>query len=87
MVKLNISRSTCSRRILWHQLFIFHRSGHYWVFAYAVQNDILIHQMDFVTAFLNGNLDEEIYMQQPEGYTKPGKEHLVCKLKKYHSMV
>ena len=50
--------------------------------ALAVQNDMLIHQMDVVTAFLNGKLDEEIYMEQPEGYVQPGKENLVCKLKK-----
>ena len=50
--------------------------------AFAVQNDLLIHQMDVETAFLNGKLDEEIYMQQPEGYVKPGEEHLVCKLQK-----
>ena len=34
--------------------------------AFAVQNDLLIHQMDVETAFLNGKLDEEIYMQQPK---------------------
>ena len=34
--------------------------------AFAVQN-MLIHQMDVVTVFLNGKLDEEIYMEQPEG--------------------
>lgn len=50
--------------------------------AYAVQNDLLIHQMDVETAFLNGKLDEEIYMQQLEGYVKPGEKHLVCKLEK-----
>ena len=50
--------------------------------AYAVQNDMLVHQTDVVTAFLNGNLDEEIFMLQPDGYIKPGEEHLVCKLKK-----
>ena len=50
--------------------------------AFAVRNDMLVHQMDVVTAFLNGTLEEEIYMQQPEGYVQPGKEHLVCKLKK-----
>lgn len=38
--------------------------------------------MDVVTAFLNGHLEEENYMEQPEGYIKPGQEHLVCKLKK-----
>ena len=50
--------------------------------AFAVQNDMLIHQMDVVNAFLNGELKEEIYMQQPDGYLQPGKEELVCKLKK-----
>ena len=50
--------------------------------AYAVENNMEIHQMDVVTAFLNGELDEDIYMDQPEGYTLKGKEHLVCKLRK-----
>ena len=50
--------------------------------AFAVQNGMLIHQMDVVTAFLNGKLDKEIYMAQPDGYNEAGKEHLVCKLKK-----
>ena len=44
---------------------------------------MLIHQMDVVTAFLNGTLEEEIYMKQPEGYAKPGEIYLVCKLKKF----
>ncbi len=51
--------------------------------AYAVQNDMFIHQMDVVTAFLNGNLDEDIYMYQPAGYIQPGKEKMVCNLKKW----
>ena len=50
--------------------------------AFAVQHDFLIHQMEVETGFLNGKLNEEIYMQQPEGYVKPGEEHLVCKLEK-----
>ena len=50
--------------------------------AFAVQNEMLVHQMDVVTAFLNGNLKEDIYMEQPPGYTQPGRENLVCKLKK-----
>ena len=50
--------------------------------AFAIQNDMLIHQMDAVTAFLNGTLEEEIYMKQPPGYVQKGKEHLVCKLNK-----
>jgi hypothetical protein len=44
--------------------------------------DFEIHQMDVKTAFLNGFLDEDIYMAQPEGFEEPGKEHLVCKLHK-----
>ncbi|TYK30698.1 Retrovirus-related Pol polyprotein from transposon TNT 1-94 [Cucumis melo var. makuwa] len=41
--------------------------------------------MDVKTAFLNGNLDEEEFMDQPEGFMVEGKEHMVCKLKRYQS--
>ena len=50
--------------------------------ALAVNQDLELVQMDVKTAFLHGDLDEEIYMEQPEGYEVSGEEHLVCKLKK-----
>nr|GEY37234.1 zinc finger, CCHC-type [Tanacetum cinerariifolium] len=50
--------------------------------ALAAIQDLVIHQIDMKTAFLNGDLDEEIYMKQPEGFVMPGHESKVCKLKK-----
>lgn len=44
--------------------------------------DMELEQMDVKTAFLHGDLEEVIYMEQPEGFMQPGTEHLVCRLKK-----
>ena len=52
------------------------------VIALAVHKDIKLHQMDVKTAFLNGELSEEVFMKQPEGFVKEGEKDLVCRLKK-----
>ena len=36
-------------------------------------HDLVVHQMDIKIAFLNGDLEEEIYMTQPEGFVVPDK--------------
>ena len=50
--------------------------------AIAAYYDYKIWKMDVKTAFLNGYLKEEIFMEQPEGFTSSLSSGLVCKLKK-----
>jgi len=48
----------------------------------AASLDLEIKQLDIKTAFLHRDLEEEIYMEQHEGFEVAGKENLVCRLKK-----
>ena len=50
----------------------------------AAQYDLILHQCDYKSAYLNAPIDEEIYMEQPEGFEVKGEngERLVCKLHK-----
>ena len=52
------------------------------IMALLTHYDLKLHQMDIKTAFLNGNLEDNVYMEKPVGFTKETKEHMVCKLKK-----
>ncbi|KAK8921663.1 hypothetical protein KSP39_PZI019972 [Platanthera zijinensis] len=52
------------------------------VLGMAASMDLEVEQMDVKTAFLHGDLEEELYMEQPEGFVAKGKHHLVCRLKK-----
>ena len=50
--------------------------------AIATLHSLEIHQMDVKTAFINGDLNEEIYMDQPEGFVCSGQENKVYRLVK-----
>nr|GEU62020.1 retrovirus-related Pol polyprotein from transposon TNT 1-94 [Tanacetum cinerariifolium] len=50
--------------------------------AYAAHKNMVVYQMDVKTAFLNGNLREEVYISQSDGFVDPDNPNLVYKLKK-----
>jgi hypothetical protein len=51
------------------------------ILSVAAQRDYEIHQVDIKTAFLNGDLEEEVYVTQPPGFEN-GDPRVVCKLNK-----
>jgi transposase InsO family protein len=50
--------------------------------AYACSKNIKVYQMDVKSTFLNGELEEEVYIEQPEGFQLSENTYYVCKLKK-----
>lgn len=48
----------------------------------ATKHHWSLHQLHMKCAFLNGELKEEVYLKQHEGFIKQGQENLDCKLKK-----
>ncbi|GJR95504.1 retrovirus-related pol polyprotein from transposon TNT 1-94 [Tanacetum coccineum] len=50
--------------------------------ANAASKNMTVYQMDIKTAFLNGELKEEVYVSQPEGFINPARPHHVYRLKK-----
>ncbi|WJZ99221.1 hypothetical protein VitviT2T_017686 [Vitis vinifera] len=52
------------------------------VIALAARNGWSVYQLDVKSAFLHGELNEAVFIEQPQGYEKKGEEHKVYKLKK-----
>ncbi|GKB28168.1 retrovirus-related pol polyprotein from transposon TNT 1-94 [Tanacetum coccineum] len=52
------------------------------IIAMAAQRGWGIHQLDVKSAFLHGELNEDVFVEQPQGYEVAGKEHMVYKLHK-----
>nr|GEZ86996.1 retrovirus-related Pol polyprotein from transposon TNT 1-94 [Tanacetum cinerariifolium] len=50
--------------------------------AYAAHRNMFVYQMDVKTAFLNGNLREDVYVGQPDGFVDPDNPNHVYKLQK-----
>nr|GEY94000.1 retrovirus-related Pol polyprotein from transposon TNT 1-94 [Tanacetum cinerariifolium] len=50
--------------------------------AYAAHKNMVVYQIDVKTAFLNGNLREEVYVSQPDGFVDPDNLNHMYKLKK-----
>jgi hypothetical protein len=50
--------------------------------AFASFNNFKVYQMDVKSTFLNGDLEEEVYIEQPEGFLLSKYEDYVCILKK-----
>jgi hypothetical protein len=50
--------------------------------SYSCHKKFKVYQMDVKSTFLNGDLKEEVYMEQPEGFQISDNPDFVCKMKK-----
>ena len=62
-------------------IFVFNFSSMHFIRSSVAVEYLHLEQLDVKTTFLHGDLDEEIYMEQPHGYEVKGKDNLVCRLK------
>jgi hypothetical protein len=54
----------------------------HFILSYACSKNIKVYQMDVKLVFLNGELEEEVYIEQLEGFQLSKNVDYVCKLKK-----
>jgi hypothetical protein len=52
------------------------------ILAYACSKKVKVYHMDVKSSFMNGELEEEVYIEQPEGFQLSESIDYVCKLKK-----
>ena len=52
------------------------------ILAFACRYNLELRHIDIKGAYLNGKLEDDVYMRQPEGFIADGQQHLVCKLNK-----
>jgi hypothetical protein len=52
------------------------------ILTYSCSKNIKVYQMDLKSTFLNGDLEEEVYIEKPEGFQLSENEDDVCRLKK-----
>jgi hypothetical protein len=52
------------------------------ILAYACSRNIKVYQMEVKSSFLNGELEEEVYIERPKGFQLSKNEDYVCMLKK-----
>ena len=56
------------------------------IMALVAHFDLELHWMDVKTAFINGDIDETIYMVQPENFVSGDTKKMVCKLKSIYGL-
>jgi hypothetical protein len=54
--------------------------------AYSCHKNFKVYQMDVKSTFLNGDLEEEVYMEKPEGFSLTHNPKYVCKLKALYGL-
>ena len=52
------------------------------ILTIACRDNLELRHIDIKGAYLNGRLEDDVYMRQPKGFITKGQEHLICKLNK-----